>query len=835
MIGFVIVSHSAELAAGVRDLARQMVRDRVPIAVAGGVDDPNDPIGTDPFRVLSAIESVYSEEGVVVFMDLGSAVLSAETALDFLPAEQRPHVHLCAAPLVEGVVAAAVQVLAGGSLAEVLAEATEALSAKQTHLNPAHSTAVQPAPGEEVTALNGAEAAFAVQIANPLGLHARPAARVVETVSYFDADVSISRHEQTIQAHSINQILTLAAQQGDTLVFRAQGPEAQGVLAALQRLAAANFNELPEEPLPPPALALTTRIDRPATCQGLPVSSGVAYGPATFYRPVVASVTEKKVANPAQEWERLQSALTTTQAELETLQQASLARIGQAEAAVFAAQIALLSDPDLQDAAHDLIFDQKLNAESAWVRVTDAVAQRLQNVDQPYWQQRAADLHDVQSGLLRQLSGAANDLPVLERPGILLARDVPPTVVALLRPTEVLGIVLEQGGATSHSAVLARGLGIPVVAGVGACLSTVAAGETIALDGYTGRVWHPCDTTLAAVIDELRAQIHVEEQAAIIEAQLPALLCDGKPVGIFANIGNVAEAERAVVQGADGVGLFRSEFLFLNRPAPPDEEEQFYAYRGAAEALGGRPLTIRTLDVGADKALAYLGLPAEPNPALGWRGIRYWLKRPELARPQLRAILRSGALHPVRLLFPMVSTLDELVAALALVDEAGAELRTAGHAYAEVIEIGVMIETPAAVLLAPQLAELVGFFSIGTNDLTQYIMAADRNNPRVADLAHPLQPAVLRAVHHVVQAAHQTGIRVAVCGEMAGDPRAAALLVGLGVDELSVSGPAIAHVKAALRQWSLPQALGMAETVLTLATAGAVEDFLSHSAQPITE
>lgn len=835
MIGFVIVSHSAELAAGVRDLARQMVRDRVPIAVAGGIDDPADPIGTDPFRVLAAIESVYSDEGVVVFMDLGSAVLSAETALDLLPAEQRPHVHLCAAPLVEGVVAAAVQALAGGTLAQVLAEATEALGAKQTHLNPAQFTGLQPAPGAEVASVNGSEMAFSVRLDNPLGLHARPAARVVETVSHFDAQVSISRHEQTVQAHSINQILTLAAQQGDTLLFRAQGPEASGVLAALQRLAAANFNELPEEPLPPPPLALTTHIDRPATCQGLPVSAGVAYGPATFYQPVVASVTEKRVTDPAQEWERLQAALATTKAELETLQQASLARIGQAEAAVFAAQIALLSDPDLQDAAHDLVFDQKLNAEAAWVRVTDAMAQRLQNVDQPYWQQRAADLHDVQSGLLRQLSGAPNDLPVFERPGILLARDLPPTVVALLRPEAVLGIVLEQGGATSHSAVLARGLGIPVVAGVGSCLNEVSAGETIALDGYTGRVWHPCDPTLTAVIDEVRVHIQKEEQAAAVEAQLPALLCDGKRIDVCANIGSVAEAERAVAQGADGVGLFRSEFLFLNRPAPPDEEEQFCAYNGAAAALGGRLLTIRTLDVGADKALAYLGLPAEPNPALGWRGIRYWLKRPELARPQLRAILRTGARYPVRLLFPMVSTLDELVAALALVGEAGAELRAAGHASAERVEIGVMIETPAAVLLAPQLAERVDYFSIGTNDLTQYIMAADRNNPRVADLAHPLQPAVLRAVHQVVQAAHQTGIRVAVCGEMAGDPRAAALLVGLGVDELSVSGPAIAHVKAALRQWSLPQALGMAETVLALATAGAVEDFLNRAAQPTTE
>ncbi|RIK36644.1 MAG: phosphoenolpyruvate--protein phosphotransferase [Chloroflexi bacterium] len=828
MIGFVIVSHSAELAAGVRDLARQMVRDRVPIAVAGGVDDPNDPIGTDPFRVLSAIESVYSEEGVIVFMDLGSAVLSAETALELLPAEQRPHVHLCAAPLVEGVVAAAVQAMAGGSVQEVLAEATEALSAKQSHLHPSSLPAVS---GEPETAGYDDEATFSVRIDNPLGLHARPAAKIVETVSRFDAEVSITRHDRTIQANSINQILTLSVQQGDTLFFHAQGPEAAAALAELQRLAAAKFNERPEEPLPPPPAVLTTSLDRPATYQGLPASPGICYGPAVLYRPAAANVSEKSVADPTQEWTRLHLALTKAQAELEQLQRDSQSRIGEAEAAIFAAQIALLGDPDLRQAARDLIADHKLNAEAAWVRVIDTVAQRLQNVDQAYWRQRAADLHDVEASVLRQLSGAPNELPVLAQPGILVARDLPPTIVALLRPEEVLGIVLEQGGATSHSAVLARGLGIPLVAGVGGCLSQIGEGEIIALDGYTGRVWYPCDAALATAIDELRLRVQEEEQAANSEARLPAILCDGKRIDVFANIGSVTEAERAVEQGADGVGLFRSEYLFLNRPAPPDEEEQFHAYSGTAVMLKGRPLTIRTLDIGADKALGYLGLPAEPNPALGWRGIRYWLERPELARAQLRAILRTGAHHPVRLLFPLVSTLDELQAARALVADARAELRAEEQECAEHLDIGVMIETPAAVLLATQLAPLVAFFSIGTNDLTQYIMAADRNNPRVAGLAHYLQPAVLRAVHQVVQAAHQTGIRVAVCGEMASDPRAAALLVGLGIDELSVSGPAIAPVKSTLRQWSLPQALGMAETVLTLDTVGDVEHYLNCSAQ----
>lgn len=835
MIGFVIVSHSAAVAAGVRDLARQLVRDRVPIAIAGGVDDPSDPIGTDPLRILAAIEAVYSEDGVVVFMDLGSAVLSAETALDFLTPDQRAHVHLCGAPLVEGVLAAAVQAMAGSSLAEVLAEADGALNAKAMQLHPMapqDSSPQQPPESPNATAPFEGTDGFSTVVTSPLGLHARPAARIVNTVSHFDAQVTITNRGQSANAGSINQIMTLVAQQGDTLHIGATGPQAREALAAMRELAAANFHEANDRPtlaqkgaLP---LAHALGVDTPADLYGAPVVEGVSYGPAFVYHPVRARVREETVADPPSEWARLQQALASVHAALTQLQAESEQRIGAAEAMIFSAEAALLADPDLQQLAQDLILDQHLNAEAAWRQVTDAVAQRLEQAQQSYWQQRTADIYDVQTQVLRQLMDAPSDLPQLTGPAVLVAEDLPPSVTVLLRPEHVRGIVLERGGATSHTAILARAMGIPTVMGASGLLNKVTDGQLIALDGFAGRVWLHPTATLCAQVDALRQRLHDMRVAGARAALLPAQLRDGKRIRIMANIGGADEAAVAVRSGAEGIGLFRTEYLFMNRPSPPDEAEQYAAYVAAAAALDGEPLVVRTLDVGGDKAIAYLGMPAEGNPALGWRGIRYWLARPELATVQLRAILRAGAGRPLRLLAPMVSTVEELLAARSLIEEVCAALRNANLPCAADMPVGVMVETPAAVFMAHKLAPHVDFFSIGTNDLTQYVMAADRNNVQVATLANHLQPAVFQSIHHVVQAAHQAGIRVAVCGELAGDPNTALLLAGLGVDELSMNAAAIPAVKAALRRVTLGQTIALAEAVLGLTTVEEIEQLLGR-------
>jgi multiphosphoryl transfer protein len=623
-------------------------------------------------------------------------------------------------------------------------------------------------------------------------------------------------------ARSMNQLLALATQQGDELTFSATGPEAGRALAALGKLAAAGFAEPHGEPLPALAGARTATITTPADRQGLAVVGGVVYGPAALYRRPPATVRERAVSDPPAEWQRFTAALRAVRAELTQLQHTSAAWLGEEEAAIFTAQAALLDDPDLQQVAADLILGQRLNAEAAWLRVTNAVAQRFAQAEQSYWRQRAADLQDIQNQVVHYLLGMVHDGPQLTEPSILVAADLPPTVLARLPAERLLGLLVEEGGVASHTAIIARALGLPTVMGLPGVMNGIRAGQVIALDGDTGRVWLQPDRALRARLTTVRKQAAQRQAAAQDVAHLPATLRDGKPLPVMANLSTVQEAQRAIASGAEGVGLLRTEFLFINRLALPDEEEQVQAYTTIAAALAGRPLVIRTLDLGGDKPAPYLGRLAEANPELGWRGIRYWLAHGEIAHTQLRAILRVGAAYPVKILFPMVATLAELAQARQAVTMAQAELRGQGLPCANRLETGVMVETPAAVFLAPQLAACVDFFSIGTNDLTQFVMAADRNNPQVAALANAHQPAVLRAIQQTVQAAHQAGVRVTVCGEVASDPDVALLLIGLGVDELSVNLPAIPAIKSRLRGATLAQTIALAEAALEQETATAV-------------
>jgi multiphosphoryl transfer protein len=375
---------------------------------------------------------------------------------------------------------------------------------------------------------------------------------------------------------------------------------------------------------------------------------------------------------------------------------------------------------------------------------------------------------------------------------------------------------------------LARALGIPAVVGAGPALQRVQDGQTIGLDGGSGAIWL---TPGAERLELLRARQQAwreSQEAAQRAGQQPGRTADGRRIEVAANIGSPHDVATALAYGAEGVGLFRTEFLFLNRQQAPDEEEQFAAYRAAADALGDRPLIIRTLDIGGDKPLPYLVQRREENPFLGWRGIRFCLDQPQLFLPQLRAILRAGHERNVLVMLPMVSQLEEIAATRRLLAQAGTELAERGEPYAAEIRLGIMIEVPAAVALAETLATAVDFFSIGTNDLTQYVMAADRGNAQVATLANALQPAVLRQIAATVRAADAAGIWVGVCGELAGNALAAPLLVGLGVTELSMSAPSIPAVKKALSAVPMAEAEELARQALALASAGAVERFLQQ-------
>ena len=828
MVGIVIVSHSAKLAEGVRELADQMVQGKVPMAVAGGIDDPEQPIGTDAMKVLEAIQSVYSDDGVVILMDLGSALLSAELALEFLEPEQREHVHLSAAPLVEGMMAAAVQASIGGTPQQVIEEARGALAIKADQLGEA------PAANQEVPVFEGqappAEAQeLTLIIPNRLGLHARPAALFVATAGGFLADIRVFKADKQANAKSINQIAMLGARQGDEIRIVAVGEDAAGALAAFRDLANDNFGDRDNLQESPPALPTAAMATDDGVVTGIAASPGIAIGPAVYYKPSLPPVEKYRIDDAPGEWARLEKAIGEAVQEIEQLQSQAVQQVGQSEAAIFEAHALMLQDPELVQTSRELLFAEQINAEAAWHMMITETAAGYRALDNAYMQARASDVEDVGQRVLHKLMAMEPPSLAFVEPSILIAADLSPSDTARLDPSRVLGICTELGGATSHSAILARGLGIPAIVGLGNALWTLDDQQLVAVNGSSGQLWlHPTDTELANLRDE-QAQWQKTQEEVRLQSRQPAVTADGRAVEVAANIGGPHDLPVALEFGAEGVGLFRTEFLFLDRETAPTEEEQYQAYRQVADELGDQPLIIRTLDVGGDKPLPYLDLGQEENPFLGWRGIRFCLGHPEIFKPQLRAILRAGAGRNVKMMFPMIGTTDEIRKAKGLVAEVKEDLAADHIPFDDNMDVGIMIEVPSAVAIADILAAEVDFFSIGTNDLTQYTMAADRGNSNVAELAQALNPAVLRLISQTVNAGHDAGIWVGMCGELAGNALATPLLVGLGLDELSMSAPSIPAVKDAIRKVTVVQARRLAETVLGLDSAQAVAECLASS------
>ncbi len=551
--------------------------------------------------------------------------------------------------------------------------------------------------------------------------------------------------------------------------------------------------------------------------RGHAASPGIAIGPARRFRTPDLPIPEG-AADADVEVAALETALGVVRDEIASQRARVAGRAGTDEAEIFDAHLLFLKDDALLSPARRSIVDDGRSAARAWHDVIERTAEVWDSLEDEYLRARAADLRSVGRQVLAHLLGVPVPHPSLEAPGVVIASDLSPADTVGLDPTVALGIATAAGGPTSHAAVLARASGIPAVVGAGDEVLNIPEGTLVVVDGTTGAIHVDPDGALLATLTAARD----ERDAAVREAQAsalePARTVDGTTIEVSANIGSPADAVHAVAAGADGVGLFRTEFLFMARQAMPDAREQEAAYRETAEALAGRPLVIRTLDAGADKPLPYLDQPSEANPFLGVRGIRLGLERPELLLTQLRAILRVAADHPVRVMFPMVATVGELRAAKDLLGRAGERPPT--------LEVGVMVEVPSAALLAERLAQDVDFFSIGTNDLTQYTMAADRGNVRVSALADAVHPAVLRCIRMTVEAADAHGRWVGVCGELAGDPDATALLLGLGVRELSMGAPSIALVKREVRTVDLASARALAEHTLSCATSTEVRELL---------
>ena len=487
----------------------------------------------------------------------------------------------------------------------------------------------------------------------------------------------------------------------------------------------------------------------------------------------------------------------------------------------------MLDDPDLIEAVRLAIRQEGINAEAALHDAAESYAQALAALDDEYLQARAADVRDVANRVLRVLLNVAESPTAgLKAPSIILAADLAPSDTVMLDKSLVLGFCTAAGGATSHTAILARGLGLPAVVGAGTDILALPDSAPLILDGEAGWLVVEPDAATTAAYQAKQAGADAAEAVARASAHEPAITRDGRRVEVVANIGNVAGAHAALAAGAEGVGLLRTEFLFLERTSLPSEEEQYRAYKAIGDAFGGLPVVLRTLDVGGDKELPYLNTPPEQNPFLGVRAIRLCLSRPELFKPQLRAALRAGAGNGLKLMFPMVATVGEVRQARAVLAECRAELQAQGLPVAERMEVGIMIEIPAAAVVADQLAKVVDFFSIGTNDLSQYTMAADRTNAGVASLADAFQPAVLRLIRQVIDAAHAAGKWVGLCGELAGEPLAIPILLGLGLDEFSMNAPAIPTAKQVIRTLRVDEARAIAATVLELESAEEVRDMM---------
>jgi len=567
---------------------------------------------------------------------------------------------------------------------------------------------------------------------------------------------------------------------------------------------------------------------------GLPAASGIALGPVFIYSRKVLRAERSHVDNINEEFAKLEDALKQAEADLESLTQRAREQVGEEEAAIFEAQAVMLRDPELQDRIRTLVEEQKVNVEFAWQDAVQFFAKTLRDLEDDYLSARAADVEDVGQRVLSLLLRQSFNSSKPESPSIILADELTPADTILFDRATILAYCTQGGGPTSHVAILSKAQGLPCVVGLGAELGTITNQAFAIVDGSNGAVLIDPDIQTRKEYEAKAAgQLNLQLQS-IKNAALPAQTLDGKRVDVVANVGSLADATEAIEYGAEGIGLLRTEFLFLDRTSAPEEAEQVKTYSAIFKAIGtSRPIVVRTLDIGGDKPASYLNIPREDNPFLGLRGIRLTLRFRELFESQLRALLLAGVGYDLRIMFPMVSSLEELSQARELLDQIRSAFAVTGSAYCKNVQLGIMVEVPSAAIMADTFADFVDFFSIGTNDLSQYTMAAERTSPDVAYLADAFQPAVLELIRHVIEAAHKKGKWVGVCGELAGEPLAAPLLLGLQLDEFSASPKLIPELKQTIRSFSSKEAADIAQEVMQLSNAKEVREYLQTALKKV--
>lgn len=562
--------------------------------------------------------------------------------------------------------------------------------------------------------------------------------------------------------------------------------------------------------------------------KGTNVSSGIGIGNAVIVEEKELVIRREAVADAAAEVERFKGALDTTLKKTEELAADLATRVGEKEAEIMQGHMMLLMDPMLTGEIETAITGESICAEYAIEQVCTTYADMFASMDDELMQQRATDMRDIKERMQRELLGLESvDIAALPAGTILVAKDLTPSMTAGIRPENVAGIVTELGGKTSHSAILARALEIPAVVAVPDLMSQVENGHVIVLDGSEGIVYVDPDQ---AVVDEFaakRKKFLKEKKELEQYIGKPTVTKDGVHIELVANIGKPEDLEKVLQYDGEGVGLFRTEFLFMDRTAMPTEEEQFEAYKAVAEGLKGKPVIIRTLDIGGDKEIPYMGLTRDENPFLGYRAIRFCLDRKDdVYRPQLRALLRASAYGNIKIMVPMVTCIEELREAKALIEEIKKELDEKNIPYKKDIEVGIMVETAAASLMADVFAKEAAFFSIGTNDLTQYTMSVDRGNDKVSYLYSTFNPAVLRSIKRIITCGREAGIMVGMCGEAASDPLMIPLLLAFGLNEFSMSASAILFSRKLITGYSVEELQAVADKAMSFATAAEVEAYM---------
>jgi multiphosphoryl transfer protein len=801
MVGLVLVSHSRPLAEAVGDFVRKTVSSNLALSCSGGVGENREELGTDAVHIQEAIASVYSEDGVLVLMDMGSAILSAETAKEFLSPEQQENVRLTSAPLVEGGIAAAIQAQIGSSLEEVTNAALQSLLPKREQIQ---DVAAAPQPVASAPPPPAGET-LDVTILNTHGLHLRPAATLIKTLARFPAEILIENRTAQrgpVPVRSLVDVTRLQIRQGDSVRFSISASDSRPIVDAINLLVESRFGETPEEqPQEAPPSAPTTETIFAG-------SRWIAIGRPLLRDAVEFTIPQEKLetgADAEREIGHLKTAIEQATTEFDNRINRLRDTLQRQELAVFDAQRMILSDETIFHEVRDQVEAQYMNAAAAWHSILSRYATFQENVEDPYLRARAADFREVDRIVLSQLIDQKKAAPLPEQaiasPTIVICEELTPTLAEQFHRAAVAGVIQLGGGTTSHGAILARAFGLPAIGGARESLVRLRTAKFLAIDGSTGAIWIDPSSELVDQLTEKRRREVSEQETARRQSHERSITKDGVVVQVGANAGSANDIASARTNGAEFVGLFRSEFLFHDLDHQPDSEEQFAAFREAlGPSEGSIPITIRLIDVGGDKPLPFLPQPKEANPFLGIRGIRLLMAHPRFFCAHLEAILRLAQTFTIRLMIPMVTDLSEVLATKSLLTEIAGDLVKAGVPHQWPIPVGAMIETPSAAVLIDQLLAHLDFVSIGTNDLTQYVLCAERGNASLSALSDPLHPAVVEVCKRVIRAAARHEVKASMCGEAASDPDAVPIWVGLGLRELSVVPAAIPGTKNHIRK-----------------------------------